>query len=161
MTTHIIVNKFSSLHPQEALEVLRTMGNVVSLLVCRPHDENFRKLSPPTAEPPIPPMRSSFNFKHQQYMTQLESILPPGVSWFAYFFSSFTRLLMMTNFYAIFFSSSHRLGVWNNACETAGLIGFHAAERGWGGSGTLCASACSRACNERWKDMRWWQNHRG
>lgn len=60
--------------------MLRTMGNVVNLLVCRPHDENFRKLSPPTAEPPIPPMRSSFNFKHQQYMNQLESILPPGVS---------------------------------------------------------------------------------
>lgn len=80
MTIAIIVNKFSSLHPQEALEVLRTMGNVVSLLVCRPHDENFRKLSPPTAEPPMPPMRSSFNFKHQQYMTQLESLLPPGVS---------------------------------------------------------------------------------
>ena len=60
--------------------MLRTMENVVSLLVCRPHDENFRKLSPPTAEPPIPPMRSSFNFKHQQYMNQLESILPPGVS---------------------------------------------------------------------------------
>lgn len=79
---HIIINyKYnSSSHPQEALEVLRTMGNVVSLLVCRPHDENFRKLSPPTAEPPIPPMRSSFNFKHQQYMNQLESILPPGVS---------------------------------------------------------------------------------
>jgi hypothetical protein len=56
------------------------MENVVNLLVCRPHDENFRKLSPPTAEPPIPPMRSSFNFKHQQYMNQLESILPPGVS---------------------------------------------------------------------------------
>lgn len=60
--------------------MLRTMENVVNLLVCRPHDENFRKLSPPTAEPPIPPMRSSFNFKHQQYMNQLESILPPGVS---------------------------------------------------------------------------------
>lgn len=60
--------------------MLRTMANVVNLLVCRPHDENFRKLSPPTAEPPIPPMRSSFNFKHQQYMNQLESILPPGVS---------------------------------------------------------------------------------
>ncbi|CRK95262.1 CLUMA_CG008706, isoform B [Clunio marinus] len=62
----------------EALEVLRTMANDVNLLVCRPHDEHFRKLSPPTAEPPIPPMRSSFNFKHQQYMNQLESILPPG-----------------------------------------------------------------------------------
>lgn len=67
--------------------MLRTMGNVVSLLVCRPHDENFRKLSPPTAEPPIPPMRSSFNFKHQQYMNQLESILPPGVSHSFTFFS--------------------------------------------------------------------------
>jgi hypothetical protein len=82
------------------------MANVVSLLVCRPHDENFRKLSPPTAEPPIPPMRSSFNFKHQQYMNQLESILPPGVShFFAQFYPSL--LLMMTNFYLKFFFSFH------------------------------------------------------
>jgi hypothetical protein len=83
------------------------MENVVNLLVCRPHDENFRKLSPPTAEPPIPPMRSSFNFKHQQYMNQLESILPPGVSnssaIFPYLFPSRFFLLMMTNFYVVIF----------------------------------------------------------
>lgn len=84
--------------------MLRTMENVVSLLVCRPHDENFRKLSPPTAEPPIPPMRSSFNFKHQQYMNQLESILPPGVSnSFTCFFCYLFPLLTMTNFYVNFF----------------------------------------------------------
>jgi hypothetical protein len=64
---------------QEALEVLRTMGNVVNLLVCRPHDDNFRKLSATNIEVPIPPMRSSFNLKHQQYMNQLEELLPPGV----------------------------------------------------------------------------------
>jgi hypothetical protein len=88
--------------------VLRTMENVVNLLVCRPHDENFRKLSPPTAEPPIPPMRSSFNFKHQQYMNQLESILPPGVSnSSAIFFPTFSfPQVMMTNFYVLLFSPS-------------------------------------------------------
>lgn len=56
------------------------MANVVNLLVCRPHDENFRKLSPPSIEAPMPPLRlrSSFNFKQQQqYMNQFE--LPPGV----------------------------------------------------------------------------------
>jgi len=57
--------------------VLRTMGNVLNLLVCRPHDENFRKLSTTNLEVPVPPLRSSFNLKHQQYMNQLE--LSPGV----------------------------------------------------------------------------------
>lgn len=74
--------------------MLRTMANVVNLLVCRPHDENFRKLSPPTAEPPLPPMRSSFNFKHQQYMNQLEPILPPGVS--SHFFFTFILCYVFT-----------------------------------------------------------------
>ncbi|XP_070508148.1 uncharacterized protein [Chironomus tepperi] len=60
----------------EALEVLRTMGNVVNLLVCRPHDENFRKLSTTNLEVPVPPLRSSFNIKHQQYTNQFE--LSPG-----------------------------------------------------------------------------------
>ncbi|XP_031631093.1 putative uncharacterized protein DDB_G0282133 isoform X2 [Contarinia nasturtii] len=41
----------------EALEVLRTAPNLVMLKVCRPHDEQFRKLSPP-ADPPRPPQRS-------------------------------------------------------------------------------------------------------
>ena len=66
--------------------MLRTMANVVNLLVCRPHDENYRKLSPLTAEPPKPPQRSSFNYKHlpqhHHFMQPLESILPPGVSSF-------------------------------------------------------------------------------
>lgn len=42
----------------EALEVLRTTPNNVTLVVCRPHDEIYRKLSPPT-EPPKPPQRTS------------------------------------------------------------------------------------------------------
>lgn len=58
------------------------MANVVNLLVCRPHDENFRKLLATNVEAPVPPLRSSFNFKHQQYMNhhhqQFE--LAPGVS---------------------------------------------------------------------------------
>lgn len=61
--------------------MLRTMANVVNLLVCRPHDENFRRLSPPSIEAPMPPLRlrSSFNFKQQQqYMNQFE-MPPPGV----------------------------------------------------------------------------------
>ena len=92
--------------------MLRTMENVVSLLVCRPHDENFRKLSPPTAEPPIPPMRSSFNFKHQQYMNQLESILPPGVgNSFTCFFLPFP-VVDDDKFLCDFFSPlRHPLGV--------------------------------------------------
>lgn len=45
---------------QEALEVLRTTPNVVTLTVCRPRDEQYRKLSPPT-EPPKPPQRAQPN----------------------------------------------------------------------------------------------------
>ncbi|XP_037905933.1 uncharacterized protein LOC119648308 isoform X3 [Hermetia illucens] len=41
----------------EALEVLRTMPNDVVLLICRPNDEQYQKLSPPT-EPPKPPQRT-------------------------------------------------------------------------------------------------------
>lgn len=37
--------------------MLRTAPNLVILSVCRPHDEQFRKLSPP-ADPPRPPQRS-------------------------------------------------------------------------------------------------------
>lgn len=44
-------------HLQEALEVLRTAPSHVKLTVCRPRDEQYRKLSPP-AEPPKPPQRS-------------------------------------------------------------------------------------------------------
>lgn len=42
---------------QEALEVLRTVPDVVNLTVCRPRDEQYRKLSPP-AEAPKPPQRN-------------------------------------------------------------------------------------------------------
>lgn len=45
---------------QEALEVLRTTSDVVNLIVCRPHDEEYRKLSPPT-EAPRPPERSNLH----------------------------------------------------------------------------------------------------
>lgn len=38
--------------------MLRTTPNNVTLIVCRPRDERYRKLSPPT-EPPKPPQRSS------------------------------------------------------------------------------------------------------
>ncbi|XP_038104235.1 uncharacterized protein LOC6049292 isoform X2 [Culex quinquefasciatus] len=41
----------------EALEVLRTAPNYVTLTVCRPQDEQYRKLSPPS-EPPRPPLRN-------------------------------------------------------------------------------------------------------
>ncbi|XP_055378160.1 putative uncharacterized protein DDB_G0282133 isoform X2 [Condylostylus longicornis] len=41
----------------EALEVLRTLPNDVELLICRPVDEQYKKLSPPT-EPPKPPQRT-------------------------------------------------------------------------------------------------------
>lgn len=55
---NVIFDSFAyRLSLQEALEVLRTAPNVVILRVCRPHDEQFRKLSPP-ADPPRPPQRS-------------------------------------------------------------------------------------------------------
>ncbi|XP_063704457.1 uncharacterized protein LOC134833898 isoform X2 [Culicoides brevitarsis] len=41
----------------EALEVLRTTPDEVFMIICRPSDERYRKLSPP-AEPPMPPIRS-------------------------------------------------------------------------------------------------------
>ncbi|XP_037027621.1 uncharacterized protein LOC119068226 isoform X4 [Bradysia coprophila] len=44
----------------EALEVLRTTSSIVNLTVCRPRDEQYRKLSPP-AEPPKPPQRTHPN----------------------------------------------------------------------------------------------------
>lgn len=45
---------------QEALEVLRTAPNNITLTVCRPEDEHYRKLSPPS-EPPRPPERAGFH----------------------------------------------------------------------------------------------------
>lgn len=47
----------SPLTLKEALEVLRTMPDIVNLTVCRPRDEQYRKLSPP-AEAPKPPQRN-------------------------------------------------------------------------------------------------------
>lgn len=134
---------------QEALEVLRTMENVVNLLVCRPHDENFRKLSPPTAEPPMPPMRSSFNFKHQQYMNQLEPILPPGVSHYSKFAAFYIFcLLSVTDF------PFYHTGIRNNAGETAGLIRLYTSsttpKRGWIRDRALCTSTGARTSHNRW-----------
>lgn len=60
----------SGLTNNEALEVLRTLENDVNLLVCRPLDEKYRKLSPATNEPPAPPMRSSFMFKQNPYVLE-------------------------------------------------------------------------------------------
>lgn len=40
--------------------MLRTAPNNITLTVCRPEDEHYRKLSPPSAEPPRPPERSAF-----------------------------------------------------------------------------------------------------
>lgn len=54
---------------QEALEVLRTTPNVVNLKACRPHDEQFLKLSPPT-EAPKPPQRSQHTNVQQQQQQQ-------------------------------------------------------------------------------------------
>ncbi|XP_058829684.1 uncharacterized protein LOC131688988 [Topomyia yanbarensis] len=48
----------SGLTNYEALEVLRTAPNYVTLTVCRPQDEQYRKLSPPS-EPPKPPLRNA------------------------------------------------------------------------------------------------------
>lgn len=45
---------------QDALEVLRTTPSEVNLTVCRPRDEQYRKLSPP-AEQPKPPQRTQPN----------------------------------------------------------------------------------------------------
>ncbi|XP_050079497.1 uncharacterized protein LOC126567280 [Anopheles maculipalpis] len=44
-----------------ALEILRKATNVVTLTVCRPKDEQYRKLSPPT-EPPRPPLRNALSY---------------------------------------------------------------------------------------------------
>ncbi|XP_062537332.1 uncharacterized protein LOC134205768 isoform X2 [Armigeres subalbatus] len=48
----------------EALEVLRTAANYVTLTVCRPQDEQYRKLSPPS-EPPKPPLRNALSSEPQ------------------------------------------------------------------------------------------------
>lgn len=61
----------------EALEVLRTTPNNVKLIVCRPRDERYRKLSPPT-EPPKPPQRTSIHNQQKNIDTcsiPLESLM--------------------------------------------------------------------------------------
>lgn len=59
---------------QEALEVLRTTPNNVKLIVCRPRDERYRKLSPPT-EPPKPPQRTMLHNQYHQHVLN-SSTLP-------------------------------------------------------------------------------------
>ncbi|XP_055524144.1 uncharacterized protein LOC129717900 isoform X2 [Wyeomyia smithii] len=57
----------------EALEVLRTAPNYVTLTVCRPQDEQYRKLSPPS-EPPKPPLRNALSSSSFSEMpSQLQS----------------------------------------------------------------------------------------
>jgi hypothetical protein len=60
---------------QEALEALRTTDNNVTLIVCRPQDESYRKLSPPT-EAPKPPQRSINQHLQQQQPFLLEQLDP-------------------------------------------------------------------------------------
>uniref|UniRef100_A0A182S5Y3 PDZ domain-containing protein n=1 Tax=Anopheles maculatus TaxID=74869 RepID=A0A182S5Y3_9DIPT len=80
-----------------ALEILRKATNVVTLTVCRPKDEQYRKLSPPT-EPPRPPLRNALSydqghgsssvpqsplpvaipFQQQQQQQQIHHFFPPA-----------------------------------------------------------------------------------
>ncbi|XP_049286012.1 uncharacterized protein LOC125765140 isoform X2 [Anopheles funestus] len=62
-----------------ALEVLRKATNVVTLTVCRPKDEQYRKLSPPT-EPPRPPLRNALSYEQGQGSNSVpQSPLPAGI----------------------------------------------------------------------------------
>ncbi|EAT39828.1 AAEL008400-PA [Aedes aegypti] len=63
----------------EALEVLRTAPNYVTLTVCRPQDEQYRKLSPPS-EPPKPPLRNALSSEPQSQVQspQLSGIVGGG-----------------------------------------------------------------------------------
>lgn len=65
----------------EALEVLRTAANYVSLTVCRPQDEQYRKLSPPS-EPPKPPLRNALSSEPQSQVQspQLSGFVGSGPS---------------------------------------------------------------------------------
>jgi hypothetical protein len=60
----ICCNYSTESHFQEALEALRTTDNSVTLIVCRPEDERYRKLSPPT-EAPKPPQRTTNQYLQQ------------------------------------------------------------------------------------------------
>lgn len=59
--------------------MLRTLPNLVTLTVCRPRDEQYRKLSPPT-EAPKPPQRSHPNSLHTESLYPLHQTHYPGVS---------------------------------------------------------------------------------
>ncbi|XP_053661424.1 uncharacterized protein LOC128710392 [Anopheles marshallii] len=62
-----------------ALEVLRKATNVVTLTVCRPKDEQYRKLSPPT-EPPRPPLRNALSYEQGHGSNSVpQSPLPAGI----------------------------------------------------------------------------------
>ncbi|XP_052900238.1 uncharacterized protein LOC128306690 isoform X2 [Anopheles moucheti] len=62
-----------------ALEVLRKATNVVTLTVCRPKDEQYRKLSPPT-EPPRPPQRNALSYEQGHGSNSVpQSPLPAGM----------------------------------------------------------------------------------
>lgn len=52
---------------------------MVTLTVCRPRDEQYRKLSPPT-EAPKPPQRSHPNSLHTESLYPLHQTHYPGVS---------------------------------------------------------------------------------
>lgn len=65
--------------------MLRTTPNVVDLKVCRPHDEQFRKLSPPT-EPPKPPQRSQHTNVQHEPQSPIQKTFA-GVSWLLYLLS--------------------------------------------------------------------------
>lgn len=56
--------------------MLRTAPNYVSLTVCRPQDEQYRKLSPPS-EPPKPPLRNALSSEPQSQVQspQLSGII--------------------------------------------------------------------------------------
>uniref|UniRef100_A0A182VV86 PDZ domain-containing protein n=1 Tax=Anopheles minimus TaxID=112268 RepID=A0A182VV86_9DIPT len=62
-----------------ALEVLRKASNVVTLTVCRPKDEQYRKLSPPT-EPPRPPLRNALSYDQGHGSNSVpQSPIPVGI----------------------------------------------------------------------------------
>ncbi|GAB0090622.1 uncharacterized protein DMENIID0001_053620 [Sergentomyia squamirostris] len=67
------VTPLTGLTNYEALEVLRTAPNNILLIVCRPNDELYRKLSPPS-EPPKPPQRSTL---HPTASQSIYDPLPP------------------------------------------------------------------------------------
>ncbi|XP_035894438.1 uncharacterized protein LOC118504268 isoform X3 [Anopheles stephensi] len=62
-----------------ALEILRKATNIVTLTVCRPKDEQYRKLSPPT-EPPRPPLRNALSYDQSHGASSVpQSPLPAAI----------------------------------------------------------------------------------